>query len=86
MGAALGSVKFPKSFRNFTASVKKKDRWNIFNFSQKWVLRAPQGRSNLKKVDFQDVVGSLNLCLEKPGTMQKDIAIATSEHPSLRKH
>ena len=55
-------------------------------------FKGPPGGSILKKVDFQDVanwgslqhlVGTLNLCLEKPDTMQKDLV--QSEHPVLRK-
>ena len=47
-GIPLGCVKFPKSFRYFTASgfsagVYVKDHWDIFIFPQKWVLRVPQG-------------------------------------------
>ena len=49
-----------KSVQIYSASILcgallHKDYWNIFIFSQKWVLRVSQGGSIIKKVDFQDV-------------------------------
>ena len=43
------------SASNICVTLLHKDYWNIFIFSQKWVLRVSQGGSIIEKVDFQDV-------------------------------
>ena len=58
--AGVGWFKKIKSVQIYSASILcgallHKDYWNIFIFSQKWVLRVSQGGSIIKKVDFQDV-------------------------------
>ena len=58
--SAKGWFKKIKSVQIYSASILcgallHKNYWNIFIFSQKWVLRVSQGGSIIKKVDFQDV-------------------------------
>ena len=60
IAVSLGWFKKIKSVQIYSASILcgallHKDYWNIFIFSQKWVLRVSQGGSIFKKVDFQDV-------------------------------
>ena len=87
----LGCVKFPKSFRNFTAcdfsaGVQNKDHQNIFYFSPKWGLRVPQGGSILKRLIFK--MFQTNPCgysklVSREASLLKDSV--HSKHPVLRK-
>ena len=54
----IGWAKKNKSVKIDSASILcgaqlHKDYWNIFIFSQRWVLRVSQGGAILKKVDFK---------------------------------